>query len=415
MICHVSQWNPPLPFWEDLKTYRLALFRRDIGAAFCVALLALPQAMAYAFLADLPATAGIWSVIFGTIFTAALGQSRLLVSGTTNTIAIMIQSGTSEILSTYYRGVVDAQREMLALNIVLQLVLCIGIFQIAASFLRLGRLTQFASRSVIVGYTAAAALAIVVTQLFHFFGIPEMEEYSPIYQQGWYFLTHLFLIKPVTILLAASSLFLIVFLYRISQKIPAAALVFGLAALVVGVFHLSNVSLLQDVVPFEITTPHFILPSFDLRILGKLIPLAFALTLMSSVEATAIGRFYASAKEPYYNDNQEIYALGVSNFLSAFLGGMPSSGSFSRSALNYATHAKSRFAAIFSGILAYLCIAALGFWVGKIPVAALSALMIFTAYTMINYRDLFLCLRATRSGYMVPVLTTLFNEPIFQP
>ena len=80
---------------------------------------------------------------FWVIFTAALGHSRFLVSGTTNTIAIMIQSGTSEILSTYYRGVLGVQRELLALNIVLQLVLCIGIFQVAASFLRL---TQFTSR-----------------------------------------------------------------------------------------------------------------------------------------------------------------------------------------------------------------------------------------------------------------------------
>lgn len=402
----------PLPMWRDLKNYRLDLLRRDSVAALGVALLALPQAMAYAFMADLPASAGIWSVIFGTILTASLGHSRALVSGTTNAIAILIQSGTSEILSTYYRGVLGVPREVLALNIVLQLVFLMGIFQIVASFLRLGRLTQFTSRSVIVGYMTAAAVAIVVTQLFPFFGMQEMEEYHPLYQQGWFFLSHLYTFNPAALLVAIGSLFILIFLYRVSEKIPAAAIAFIASAAVVIFFKLSSVTLLQDVLPFESITPSLTLPFFDIRILGQLIPLAFALTLISVLEATAIGRSYASVKDPFYHDNQEIYGLGMSNLFAAFLGGMPNAGSFSRSALNVASGAKTRFAAILSGLFVYILVVTFNQWVGKIPVAALSALMIFTAYTMVNFRDLSLCVRATR-GDSVVVLATFISSWFF--
>jgi MFS superfamily sulfate permease-like transporter len=83
--------------------------------------------------------------------------------------------------------------------------------------------------------------------------------------------------------------------------------------------------------------------------LTKIIPLVFAIALLSVPEATTIGRNYTNSKEPPYNDNQEIYGLGISNFLSAFFGAMPSSGSFSRSALNKAAGAQIRFSAILSG------------------------------------------------------------------
>ncbi|MFZ0565340.1 MAG: SulP family inorganic anion transporter, partial [Chlamydiales bacterium] len=340
-----------LPFWRDLKTYNLPSFRADILAAISVALMALPQAMAYAFVAGLPTSAGIWAAIFGTIFTASFGESRRLISGPTNMIAILIQSGTSEIIYTYYGRISGVELDVIALRVVLQLVLIIGIFQILAGGLRLGRLVQFTSRSVIVGYMAGAALAIAVTQLFPFFGIREMDGYHPIYQQGLYLFGYLPTLHLPTTLIAIGCLILLIVFYQTSEKVPAAAIMFIIAGGVVWLFNLSpenargvfdinegerveKVTLLRDVGPIYSDLPKLAPPFFEIRIMTKLIPLAFAITLLSAIEATAIGRSYTSAREPPYNDNQELYGLGLSNVLSSFLGAMPSSGSFSRSALN---------------------------------------------------------------------------------
>ncbi|NGX60638.1 MAG: putative sulfate transporter [Chlamydiae bacterium] len=414
----------PAPFWGGLKRYSRKNIRGDLTAAVSIALMALPQAMAYAFLADLPLSAGIWSVIFGTIFTAAFGTSRFLVSGTTNMVAILIQSGTSDVLYTYYRGVSGLEREALAMQLVLQIVLLIGIFQILAGLFRLGRLTQFTSRSVIVGYMTGAAFVIAVTQLFPFFGIRDMEGYHPIYQQGVYILGHLGQVHLPTFLLAVGSLLLLIIFHRLSPKIPAAAVVFLLAAGFVALFGLSpkgqkglldlvegekveRIAVLEDLGPIRVEKPKISPPFFEVRVVTKLVPIAFALALLSVLEVTAIGRSYTKAKEPPYNDNQEIYGLGISNFLSSFVGAMPSSGSFSRTALNFATGAKTQFSAILSGGVVYLLIATVGFLVGRIPIAALSALMLFTAYTMVQFRSLWICLKATRADAFVVWITFL--------
>lgn len=396
----------PFPLWNDLKNYRFHYLRRDLTAAFSVALMALPQAMAYAFLADLPAMAGIWAAIFGTIFTSAFGQSRFLVSGTTNTIAIVIQSGVAEILYNYYRDVGGDARHTLALNIVLQLVLVVGIFQMIASLLNWGRLTQFVSRSVMVGYMAGAAAAIVVTQLFPFFGIEEIDEFHPIYQKAWYFLTHFFSLDITTTLFALASLGLLIALYKISEAFPGAALVFFIAA-VIAAFFPGKISLLRDIGLVPSGLPSFDFPFFEFRILGNLIPLAFAITVLSSLETTTIGKTYTTAKEPPYQDNQEIYGVGISNIFSSFLGAMPSSGSFSRSALNYAAGAKTRLSSIFSGLFVFLFVLFFGSLVSKIPIAAMSALMIFTAYSMVNIKDLTICIKATPGDAFVVIITFL--------
>jgi SulP family sulfate permease len=419
----------PYPFWNDLKKYQLSFLKGDIVAALSVALMALPQAMAYAFLADLPTSMGIWSVVFGAFFTAAFGQSRFLVSGTTNMIAILILSGTSEILHTYYAGAEGLEREIAAQRIVVEIVLLIGIFQVLAGLLGLGRLTQFTSRSVIVGYIAGAALAIAVTQLFPFFGIRESEGYQPIYSQALSLIGQLYNLHLPTALLSFGCLLVLVFLYRVSDKIPGAAIVFLLAGSIVALFNLApegaksafevahgerleRVTLLQDIGPVFSDFPKFSAPYFEFRILVKIIPLSFAIALLSVIEATSIGRSHTSSKKPPYNDNQEIYGLGISNFFSAFFGAMPSSGSFSRSALNKASGAHTRFSAMISGGFVFLFVATLGFLVNKIPIAALSALMIFTAYSMVNFKHFFICLRATRADAFV-VLATLISSMIF--
>ena len=410
------------PLWGELRKYKISSLRPDLTAALSTALIALPQAMAYAFVADLPTSTGIFATIFGTIFTAAFGSSSALISGPTNLVAILLQSGIVDILYTFYPEAVGSTRDAHSMQILLQIVLFVGLFQIIGGIFHLGRLTQFPSRSAIIGYLAAAAAAIAISQCYYFFGIPEVSGHHPLYEQGWLLLSRLDKTHLPTLLLGLVSLILLLFLPKISRRLPSAVIVFVLAAVAAALFNLApqgargifdvlpnekieKVTLLSDVGPLYSELPHIAWPIFEWRLLVKILPLAFAIALLSALEVTTIGRRYASLKPPLYSDSQEIYGLGISNFLTAFLGAMPSSGSFSRSVVNVESGAKTRLAAIFSGIFLFIITLALGFLVTKIPLVALSALLLLTAFSMVDYNSLLLCLKATKADTFVVIAT----------
>ncbi|HAB98902.1 MAG TPA: hypothetical protein DCE71_03665 [Parachlamydiales bacterium] len=176
-----------LPFKDELRGYRFSFFRDDMMAALAVAFMTIPQSIAYSLLAGLPPVAGIFSAIFGTIFTALLGSSRHLVSGPSTGVAILIQTSISDILYNYFPLVSGAERELLTLQILGQIVLVMGLIQIAAAFFNVSKLLQFVSRPVDLGYFAGIVVAIVVAQMFYFFGIPSIEGDQPILIKGIYF------------------------------------------------------------------------------------------------------------------------------------------------------------------------------------------------------------------------------------
>jgi sulfate permease, SulP family len=417
-----------LPFWEDFLFYKKKYLRSDLYSAFSVALLALPQSMAYAFVAGLPAESGIFAAIFGTIFTASFGASRYLISGPTTMVALLIQSAVSGIMQSNLALLYPDKSEM-ALIVMLHLVFLVGLIQVFAGVFKLGRLTQFASRSVVVGYTLAIAFAIVVSQIYVACGIKGVEGYQPLIFRATYVLTHLHLTHIPTLILSILCLILLTLLYRMSYKIPAPVIVFFLSGIAVAVFKLSpeymkgihdiqcgekllKVCLLQDLVPFNTVWPTLKIPYIELRFLTLLFPSAVAVAAFSALEATAIGRGFPDEKSLTYNENQEVYGLGVSNCLSAFVGAMPSSGSFSRSSLNQILGAKTRFSGVLSGIFVLFFLGALGRYVMQIPVAAISALLFFTAFSMVRPRALFLCLRSTPEDAVV-VVSTFFSSLLF--
>ena len=417
-----------LPFWGELLYYKKKSLKYDLYAAFSVALLALPQSMAYAFVAGLPAESGIFAAIFGTIFTAGFGASRNLISGPTTMVALLIQSSVSNIMQSDLALLYPDKGEM-ALVVMLHLVLLVGLIQVIAGIFKLGRLTQFASRSVVVGYTLSIAFAIIVSQIYVVCGIKGMEGYQPLLFRTAYVLTHLHLTHIPTLVISILCLVALSLLYKVSYKIPAPVIVFSLSGLAVAFFELSpeymkgiqdikcgerllKVCLLQDLVPYNTLWPTFQIPYVEFRIFTHLFPSAVAVAAFSALEATAIGRSYPDEESLTYNENQEVYGLGVSNFLSAFLGAMPSSGSFSRSSLNHLLGATTRFSGIFSGFFVLIFLAVLGRYVMQIPVAAISALLFFTAFNMVSVRNLFLCLRSTPEDAVV-VLSTFFSSLLF--
>ena len=199
------------PFRDELRGYRFSFFRDDLLAALAVALMTIPQSIAYSLLANLPPTAGLFSAIFGTIFAAAFGSSRQLVSGPSTGTAILLQTSIANVLYTYYpEG--GAGHDDLVLHILMHFVLIMGLVQIGCSFFNVSKLLQFVSRPVILGYFAGITVAIAVTQAFSFTGIVPPKGGMTILSQAGYFFFHLHEIRPATLLLGAGSLGLLFFL-----------------------------------------------------------------------------------------------------------------------------------------------------------------------------------------------------------
>lgn len=389
----------------------------DCMAAIAVALMTIPQSIAYSLLAGLPPTAGLFSAIFGTIFVAAFGSSRILVSGPSTGTAILIQTAIADTLANHFEFVHGIDKEALTLHILTQLVVIMGIIQIGAAFFNVNKLLQFVSRPVVLGYFAGILVAIVVTQAFYFTGIPSASGAESILLQGWSFFVKVIHINPFTTLVGALSLVLLIFLRRTLKNWPDALITLIFASLLAEainywmgkplVARLGDIEMIGNPV-FTLT-----LPLIDFSLISKIFPQALAISLLAILEVFSISRTFAAKMGRQVQVNQDVFSIGLGNALLSFIfGSLPASGSATRTSLSYRMEAKSRFAAILSGIFTAIIIYFCWPLVEHIPLAALGALLMATVPALMNWNEIKLCFKATREDAWV-FLITFFSCLIF--
>ncbi len=415
-------------FKKDFERYSWAMFRTDILSGLSVAMLTLPQALAYALVAGLPVSSGLYAAIFSAMIVAWFGSSRHMIVGPSNAIAILIQGGISTVLLTYYRGQEGAPSEALVLQILTQLMLLVGGIQILAAFLKLGRLTHFVSHTVIIGYVTGVALALIINQLFTLLGVATPVEFTSLYERGKYIITHLSLIDWPTAFIGISCWLFLIGLKRIDRKIPAGAIMLAIIAVLAyccdyfstylfamkySFFNweslhafVAHVAIVGDT-HFDGLLPQLAWPDFTLGFVNSLLPVAFAIALLSVMESISTSKAVAANSGQHLSTNQEIFALGLGNFCAAFMGAMPVSGSPSRSTLSYENGAKTRLAAVFNSLFVAVILLACGFLIHHIPVAAFAALLVYSAGSIVNYKQLLMCIKATRSDACVLILTII--------
>lgn len=398
------------PFRTRLREYCAADFWRDLGAAVTVALLTLPTALACALVADLPLSVGIFSAIFGTILAGAFGRSRHLVCGPSNAVAILLQATIGNILFAYYDDVTGPMRDLLAFQIMLQLTLLVGFLQGIAALFRLGRLAQFVSRPVMNGYMLGVSFAIAIHQLYYLVGLSVSDHLVSLYDRLLYLIGHLSEAHLETAIVGAASLGVLILLRRASRRLPAAAVMLIGATLVVyfGAHwfpHLGGVECVSSYGEVHAGVPLFAPPMIDWHLISLLLPSAFALAFLGTLEVTAICKSLGARSGQCLSINQEMLALGIANFTSAFLGAMPSSGSFSRSSINFLSGARTRFAAILGGILVALLVWIFHGMIALIPLASLAAILLVGSWHIVDGAQLRLCMRTTRSDAFALLVT----------
>jgi SulP family sulfate permease len=407
-----------IPFWKDIKKYQIRTFRDDLFAAFSVALLAIPQSMAYALLAGLPPSAGLFSAIFGVIFTSFFGSSKHLIAGPTTGVAILIQSTIAETISSSYPNIDPDQMINITMHILGQMILIMGLLQIIAGCFKFGKLLQFVSRSVVLGYFTGVIIAILVSQLFYFVGIPEHIGSSSVLYKAFYFFYNILLINWPAFILGVFGVVILIILKKFFPRFPNASIMLVIVSLIsfllnkwfissnflfANDWHIAN---LKDIGFFSRPSLRFTFFIFDLSLINKIFPACLAISLLSILEVFSVSRALAVKSGQNIHANQEIFGVGVANtFLSLITGSMPASGSLSRSALNFLNKAKTRFAGIFSGVIVavftFIC------WplIGHVPITALAAILLVLAPSLIQIKEIKLCFTATRGDAVVFILT----------
>ena len=400
------------PFARDLKHYSFLKLRSDAWAAANVTVLALAQGIAFAAIAGLPVVYGIISTAVAAFVAPLFAGSRHTILGPTNATAFMLFS---------FFSVNPALTDRLG-DLIPLLVLMVGIIATVGAFFRVADLLQYVSRSVLVGYITGAAVLIVANQLKPFLGVDAYVSSDA----SSTFMTLLFgLGRALPHINWASlwigSLTLLVFagFRRWRPSWPAFAIALVISSALFGSLIHARVAPFAGVKTFVTFGMQELMPRFPSLMrpeifsdISALLSIAFALAFLASLENTLMAKTLASKTGDRPDVNQDMLAVGMANIASAIAGGMPASGSLTRSMLNHESGACTRFASLFSGvytmIFAILIAASVGWGaplIDYVPKPALAALVIALSFSLFNIRHIRICLRSTSDDASVLIIT----------
>ena len=398
---------PIKPALASARTYNVRKLRGDVLAGLTVAVVAVPQSMAYAYIAGVPAQYGIYGAIIQCFIIAFFTSNDHLTCGPTNTQALLTAATVTRVVAPG-----DPQTY---LQLVIAVGLIKGLIQVAFALARIGYLVKYVSQSVIVGFAAGAGVLIGLGQVPAFLGVHldrspgELPGVIGLAQRLW---PHLSEINTVTVLVGVGSLVLILLVRMISKVAPAPLIAVAAAALAVYLFGLTGQDLdLVGRLPAYLPAPH--LPTVTIGQVEALFSGAVALALLGMIETIGIGKSIAIHTGAKINANREFFAQGVANMTGAFFQNIPGSSSFTRTALNYLVGGKTRFAGLFNACFVALILLLFSGLARFIPLASLSAILLVLAYQLIDWRRMIQIARTSRSDAAVCLIT--FASALLMP
>jgi SulP family sulfate permease len=390
------------PFLKWLKKINAQTLKADFLAGLTGAFIVLPQGVSFAMIAGLPAEYGLYTAIIPPIIAALFGSSRHLVSGPTTAISIIIFSTLSPLVEPGTSGFI---------HLALTLTFVAGLFQLAFGLARLGTLINFVSHSVIVGFTAGAALLVATGQLKHALGISMPNGLS--FLSSWvYMFSSSSQINYYELTIALVTLVSGITLKAIRPKWPGLLMALIIGSLVSLILNgdIHGVRLLGKL-PGRL--PPLSWPSFNLDTIRMLAPGALAIALLGLLEALSIARSIAVQSNQHINGNQEFIGQGLSNIFGSFFSAYASSGSFTRSGVNYDTGAVTPLASIFSAVFLMITIVLIAPLTAWLPLPAMGGVIIVVAFKLIDFRHIREILISSRSESLV-LLTTFLGVLFFE-
>ncbi|GAB6124968.1 SulP family inorganic anion transporter [Humidesulfovibrio idahonensis] len=390
---------PMLSWWPQVGRRTL---KADLWAGLTGAVIVLPQGVAFAAIAGLPPQYGLYAAMVPVIIAALFGSSFHLVSGPTTAISLVIFANVSHFAEPSSAEYV---------RLVLTLTFLAGLFQLGLGLARLGALVNFVSHSVVTGFTAGAAILIATSQLGGFFGIALPRGGS--FVRTW---EHLFEHLPEANLyvlgIGAGTMLAAVVVRRFWPRLPAMLIAMLLASaanlLLDGASHGVR---LMGALPDSL--PPLSLPVPGLDEVRHLVPGAVAIAMLGLAEAVSIARAVAVRSQQMLDNSQEFVGQGLANVVGSFFSAYASSGSFTRTGLNFESGAKTPLAAVFSALMLAAIVLLVAPLTAYLPLAAMSGVILLVAANLADVSGIRHILRTDKNEAGVLVVTfmaTLFVQ-----
>lgn len=363
----------PVPKWA--KSYRRALLRDDVSAGLTVAVLLIPQSVAYATLAGMPPEAGLYAAIVSLVVYAALGTSSFISVAPVAIDSLLVAAAVGPIAQGDTSIYVSAAAALAAMT---------GFIQIALGAARLGALVNFLSIPVISGFTSAAALTIAASQFKDLLGIDaDGATGSDFVATVSATVTRIETLHLPTVFIATASLIALVATRRVAPKLPSALLTVATATAAVAFLGLDRdgVRILGEV-PSGLPTPR--LPSINAQLVADLAPAALTIALISYTESISTAKAFAARTRQRVDPNRELFAVGAANVAAGLFRGFPVAGGFSRGAVNFRAGAKTQLSGVIAAAVLAFAVAFLTPLFFHLPKAALAAVIVVAVASLID-------------------------------
>jgi SulP family sulfate permease len=363
-----------------LRGYSPGLLRADLAAGLTVAAVAVPQAMADAAVAGLPAHYGVYTAVVLTAVAALFSSSRHLVHGPTTAVTIALLCTLAPI---------PAAEKPAAAAV---LALLVGLVQIACRIFRVADLARYVSPAALFGFMLGISAALVIDQSRHLLGqTAEGAVGDSVVQRLWGTLSHPHAANPWTLGVGLGTVGLVMGLQRLGKRLgvrlPAYLMALGLMAALAASCNLEGKGVrLVGAVPAA--APSLQVPAVSWDRLRQLAPSAVAVGLLGLFESLAIARALAQRSGRWLDVRQQCLSDGMANLAGSFFGCFPGAGSFTRSTLNYEAGARTQWAAVFGAIAVAAAMLPVAPLARFVPRAALAALLILAAWRLIDRRQL---------------------------
>lgn len=379
----VSVWAPH---------YRRDDLRGDLAAGLTVGAMLVPQSLAYALLAGLPPETGLYASIVPVVVYALLGTSRQLAVGPVALTSLLTAGALAPIAA-------EGTAEYVAAAAALALI--VGVIHLGLGALRLGFLVNFLSHSVLVGFTAGAAVIIGFSQFKHLLGISVDRKDVFVETIGEY-LSALDGTHGLTVVMGVGAIIMLIGLKRFAPVVPAALVVVAVTTVVSALFGLEDrgVKVVGDIPD---SLPGFGLPDLGDGLVADLAGIALVITVVGFLESVAIAKVYARRQRYEVDANQELIALGTANVGAGLFAGYPVTGGFSRTAVNAGAGANTPLASLITALSVLLTVLLFTPLFAELPKATLGAIVVVAVAGLVDIDELMHLAKVDRADFGVAV------------
>ena len=391
-----------IPILEWLPNYTRSRFKGDFIAGITVAIILIPQGIAYALIAGLPPIYGLYCALVPQLVYAIFGSSRQVAIGPVAMDSLIVATG----VSTLALAGSDSY-----IVIAILLAFMVGGIQFLLGVFRLGFVVNFLSKPVISGFTSAVALTIGINQFRNLFGVDfiQSDQIQYVLEDIWFTITDF---NSHTTIIGLISVTVIIILRKINKKIPNALIVVVAGILTIRYFgnDFVDVAIVKDI-PSGL--PSFSFPELDISQMKELLPIALTLVMVGYLETISIGKSLEAKQDEYkIRPNQELMALGLSNMIGSWFKAYPSTSSFSRSAINQESGATTGMASLVSVFMVLITLLFLTPLFYHLPKTVLAAIIIVAVFGLVNIKEAIFLWKANNLDFWL-LIATFFSTLLF--